>query len=74
MRYEVVFTKQAMKDFSRPKQAGLLEKAVALAKLLEEEPHTPPYEKLIGNLSGMCWRRINVQHRMVIRLMNRLEQ
>ena len=30
---------------------------------------TPPsYEKLVGNLQGYCFRRINIQHRIVFQV------
>ena len=67
MKWRVRFHKQAMRDLERVKQAGLGEKAQALAKLLEENPYkTPPaYEKLRGDLEGLYSRRLNVQHRLV---------
>jgi len=62
--YEVRLKKQAQKDLIRLRQAGLSEKALALAKIMEEDPHRPPHEKLGGNLKGYYSRRINVQHRI----------
>lgn len=64
---EIVFTKQAKKDFEKIKtNASLLKKAKALLLLLEANPfQTPPsYEKLIG-FEHVYSRRINVQHRLV---------
>lgn len=65
--YRVLFSKQADKDKSRIKQAGLEKKARALLKVLMENPYQnpPPYEKLVGDLDGFYSRRINIQHRMV---------
>lgn len=65
--YRVLFAKQADKDKSRIKQAGLEKKARALLKVLMENPYQnpPPYEKLVGDLDGFYSRRINIQHRMV---------
>ena len=66
-RMEIVFTKQAAKDFEKLKQnSALLKKVVALLNLIEEDPFaTPPtYEKLIG-FESVYSRRINLQHRLV---------
>jgi Txe/YoeB family toxin of toxin-antitoxin system len=64
--YEIVFTKQAVKDVEKLKKANLAEKAKALLDIIRENPYqTPPsYEKLNG---GRKWysRRINIQHRLV---------
>lgn len=66
-KWEVVFTKQAVKDYQLIKAAGLSQKIITLSSLLEENPFQtpPPYEKLIGDLDGRYSRRINIQHRMV---------
>ncbi len=65
--YKIVFAKQAMKDRRLIAQAGLERRAKALLAVLSENPFQapPPYEKLVGNLSGFYSRRINVQHRLV---------
>ena len=69
--YRVLFSKQADKDKSRIKQAGLEKKARALLKVLMENPYQnpPPYEKLVGDLDGLYSRRINIQHRLVYQVM-----
>ena len=64
---EIVFTKQAIKDFEKIKQNPTLhKKIIALLELLEVNPYTnpPSYEKLIG-IENTYSRRINVQHRLV---------
>lgn len=65
--YKIVFTKQAMKDRRRIAEAGLEKRAKALLSVLTENPWRtpPPYEKLVGDLSGFYSRRINHQHRLV---------
>ena len=66
-RMEIVFTKQAAKDFEKIKQnPPLLKKVVALLNLIEENPFTKPptYEKLIG-FESVYSRRINIQRRLV---------
>ena len=64
---EIVFTKQAIKDFEKIKQNPTLhKKVIALLELIEENPYTnpPSYEKLIG-INNVYSRRINIQHRLV---------
>lgn len=65
--WELYFTPQAQKDEKKLKKAGLKEKAVELLEILREDPfkNPPPFEKLLGDLSGAYSRRINIQHRMV---------
>jgi Txe/YoeB family toxin of toxin-antitoxin system len=65
--WRLVFTKQAQKDAKKLAAAGLRSKAERLLDVLREDPfRTPPsYEKLTGDLSGACSRRINIQHRLV---------
>ena len=67
MAFDVLFSKRAIKDRDLLKAAGLAEKARALCKILAENPfqNPPPYERLVGDLSGSYSRRINVQHRLV---------
>lgn len=63
----MVFTRQAQKDAGRLAAAGLRSRAERLLALLTENPFQtpPPYEKLVGDLSGAYSRRINIQHRLV---------
>lgn len=67
MSWRVVFTKQAQEDARKLAAAGLRPKAERLLNLLREDPfgRPPPYEKLVGDLSGAYSRRINIQHRLV---------
>ncbi|WP_420630516.1 Txe/YoeB family addiction module toxin [Candidatus Leptofilum sp.] len=68
--WRIVFTKQAKKDAKKIARAGLRQKAEKLLDILRQNPYqTPPrYEKLIGDLSGVYSRRINIQHRLVYQL------
>jgi Txe/YoeB family toxin of toxin-antitoxin system len=70
--WRVVFTKQAKKDAKKLAAAGLQNKAEKLLDILRENPYrTPPtYEKLLGDLSGACSRRINIQHRLVYQILD----
>ncbi len=67
MSWSVVYAKQSLKDAKKVKASGLKEKAQALLAVLESDPfqNPPPFEKLVGDLSGAYSRRINIQHRLV---------
>jgi toxin YoeB len=67
-----VFTKQAQKDAKKLSSAGLRLKAEELIEVLRENPYTtpPPFEKLVGDLSGAFSRRINIQHRLVYQVLD----
>jgi len=70
--WEIYFTKQAQKDARKLAAAGLKPKAEELLDILASNPfqNPPPYEKLVGDLSGAYSRRINIQHRMVYQVLN----
>lgn len=67
MTWELVYAKQAQKDAKKLAASGLKKKALELFEVLQANPfHSPPpYEKLVGDLSGAYSRRINIQHRLV---------
>ena len=67
MNWQLVYTKQAQKDAKKLGAAGLQRKAEELLGIISENPFQtpPPYEKLMGDLSGTYSRRINIQHRLV---------
>ncbi len=65
MKYEIYFTKQALKDAKKIERAGLKPKVKRLLEILREDPFMPPFEKLVGDLEGAYSRRINIQHRLV---------
>ena len=71
MTWRLVFTKQAHKDAKHLAAAGLKAKAQSLLGLLEADPFSspPPYEKLVGDLSGAYSRRINIKHRLVYQVL-----
>ncbi len=70
--WRVVFTKQAPKDAKKLSASNLRSKAEAILELRRKDPYRtpPPYEKLIGDLSGAYSRRINVQHRLVYQVVD----
>jgi toxin YoeB len=65
--WKIVYTKHAQKDAKKVSSSGLKNKVVKLIETIKENPYQnpPPYEKLIGDLSGAYSRRINIQHRLV---------
>ena len=70
--WRIVFTKQAQKDAKKLSASNLRPKAEALLALLREDPYRtpPPFEKLVGDLTGAYSRRINVQHRLVYQILD----
>lgn len=67
MSWRLVFTKQAQKDARKIVKAGLKRQTSRLLDIIRDNPYQnpPPYEKLVGDLSGAISRRINIQHRLV---------
>ena len=65
------YSKQAQKDTKKLASLGLKSKAQTLLALLETDPfqNPPPFEKLVGDLSGAYSRRINIQHRLVYQVL-----
>jgi len=72
VKWRVVYTKLAQKDAKKLSAAGLRKKAEILLDILRENPYqtTPPFEKLLGDLSGAYSRRINIQHRLVYQILD----
>ncbi len=69
--WQLYFTKQAEKDAKKLAASELKEKAKELMEILRTNPYQtpPPYEKLVGDLSGAYSRRINIQHRLVYQVL-----
>ncbi len=67
MSWRLVFTKQARKDARKLRDSGLKTQAEGLLDSMRSNPFQtpPPFEKLIGDLSGAYSRRINIPHRLV---------
>lgn len=72
MTWRLVFTKQAQKDAKKISCSGLKPQVERLLEVLRIDPYQvpPPYEKLLGDLTGACSRRINIQHRLVYQIMD----
>ena len=75
VKWRIVYTRQAQKDAKKIAAAGLRPKAEKLLKILSKNPFQtpPPYEKLIGDLSGAYSRRINIQHRLVYQVLQEIK-
>ncbi|KPK72825.1 MAG: toxin of toxin-antitoxin system [Phycisphaerae bacterium SM23_30] len=73
MSWKLLYTKQAQKDAKKLSAAGLRPKAEDVLALLEKDPFSspPPYEKLVGDLTGAYSRRINIQHRIVYQVIKK---
>lgn len=74
VKWKIVYTRQAQKDAKKIAVAGLKQKAGRLLEILSKNPFQtpPPFEKLIGDLSGAYSRRINIQHRLVYQVLEEI--
>jgi Txe/YoeB family toxin of toxin-antitoxin system len=72
--WRIVYTRQAQKDAKKIGMAGLKPKAEKLLEILSKNPFQtpPPFEKLIGDLSGAYSRRITIQHRLVYQVLEEI--
>ena len=73
--WQLVFTKQAQKDAVKIAHSGLQSHVERLLEIIKENPfkHPPPYEKLVGDLSGAYSRRITIQHRLVYEVLDSIK-
>ncbi len=69
--WTLYYTKQAQKDARKIASSGLKAKAQQLLTILQSDPwqNPPPYENLVGDLSGAYSRRINIQHRLIYQVL-----
>ena len=72
VNWRLAFTKQAQRDAKKVAQSGLKPQALKLLALLQDNPYQnrPPYEKLVGDLTGAFSRRINIQHRLIYQVLD----
>lgn len=75
VNWQLVYTKQALKDAKKIKTAGLKVKVEELLHILERNPFQQPprFEKLVGDLSGAYSRRINIQHRLIYQVLSEIK-
>ncbi len=71
VNWTLVFTGQAQRDAKKLAESELRKKAEHILDILKEDPlqSPPPFEKLVGDLSGAYSRRINIQHRLVYQVL-----
>ena len=71
--WKLYYARQAQKDARKLASSGLKNKAQELLTIIEADPYQtpPPYEKLVGDLSGAYSRRINIQHRLVYQVLEK---
>lgn len=71
MSWRLLYTKQARRDAKKLAAAGLKPKAQDVLAVLEADPFQtpPPFEKLVGDLSGAYSRRINIHHRLAYQVL-----
>jgi toxin YoeB len=67
VKWELAYSKQALKDAKKVKAAGLKPKVEELLALIAENPYQNPpgFEKLVGDLARAYSRRINIHNRLV---------
>ena len=72
MSWRLVYTKQARRDARKLNASGLKPKAEELLSIIASDPYRnpPPFEKLVGDLTGAYSRRINIQHRLVYQILD----
>ena len=70
VKWKLVYTIQAQKDAKKISSANLREKVLEILNIIESDPlqSPPPFEKLVGDLTGAYSRRINIQHRIVYQI------
>ena len=75
MKWKLVYTRQAQKDAKKLATSGLRRRAEQLLEILRENPYQdpPPFEKLVGDLEGAFSRRINIQHRLVYEILDKVK-
>jgi len=70
--WRLVYTKQANRDARKLNASGLKPKAQQILSIIADDPYQnpPPFEKLVGDLTGAYSRRINIQHRLVYQVLD----
>jgi Txe/YoeB family toxin of toxin-antitoxin system len=68
--YRIIYSSQAQRDAKKINKSGLKNNIQKIIEVLQNNPYQspPPYEKLLGDLSGAYSRRINIQHRLVYQI------
>ena len=61
--WKILYEKRVQKDLDKLKKAGLEQNAKKIIEDLINDPFSSSYEKLVGDISGLYSRRINIRHR-----------
>ena len=71
--WQLFYTGDAQKDAKKIISTGLKTKVEKLLNILSINPfqNPPPYEKLLGDLSGAYSRRITIRHRLVYQVLEK---
>jgi len=68
--YNILLTRQAIKDAQKLEQAGLKPKTVDLLRVIKQNPfQNPPYYEKLKGYEDTYSRRINIQHRLVYQVL-----
>ena len=72
--WRLVYTTKAQKDAKKLSKSGLRAQAQRILDVLAEDPfqNPPPFETLVGDLFGAYSRRINIQHRIVYQVLDKI--
>ena len=72
MNWRLVYTRQSKRDAKKLARSGFRPQAEKILAILAADPYQtpPPFERLVGELSGACSRRINIQHRLVYQIVD----
>ena len=75
VKWRLIFTNHALKDAKKIQRVGLKDKVEILLEVLRVNPlqNPPRYEKLVGDLTGTYSRRINIQHRLVYEILEKIK-
>ena len=72
MTWLLVYKRQALKDSHKLLPSGLKGKYQQMLDIMKEDSYRspPPFEKLIGDLSGTFSHRVNIQYRIVYQILD----
>lgn len=73
MKYKIILDKKATKDLDKlKKDKKLLKKCLEIIESLSINPYsdTNKFERLVGNYSGFCSKRIDLKNRLIYKVEN----
>ena len=68
--YKIIYSSQVQRDARKINKSSLKNNVQKIIEILQKNPYQnpPPYEKLLGDLSGTYSRRINIHHRLIYQI------